>query len=82
MQELSTYDYLVKKLYNETEPTENQAIEEAFLRNPFLKEKYVQMEESKNVLDNFANTGQDVTQKSIDRILNFSKLTAILNHKN
>ena len=82
MQELSTSDYLIKKLYNETEPTENQAIEEAFERNVFLKERFEEMKKSKELLDAVANSNHQVKPESIERILNFSKLTQILNHKN
>lgn len=83
MQELSTSDYLIKKLYNETEPTENQAIDEAFLRNPSLKEKYSKMKSSKKLLEEATIKSEiRVSQKTIDNILKFSKLTAILNYKN
>jgi len=82
MQELSTSDYLIKKLYNETEPTENQAIEAAFARNYLLKERYNEMEKSKKLMDDFAKTKQSVQPKTIENILQFSKLSAILNHKN
>lgn len=82
MQELSTSDYLIKKLYNETEPTENQAIEAAFERNVVLKERYEEMKKSKELLDAVANSDYQVKPESLEKILTFSKLTQILNHKN
>lgn len=82
MQELSTSDYLIKKLYGETEPTENQAIEEAFLLNNSLKVRYEELEKSKKRLDKLVKSKQEIAPESISRILSFSKLTAILNYKN
>lgn len=82
MRNSSTFNYLVKKLYNETEPTEDQAIEDAFALNYSLKEKYNALMASKKMLDELKPDSSELQQKSIDRILEFSKMTSISNNRN
>ena len=82
MTEPSTYDYLVRKMYNETEPSENQAIEEAFKVNKALKEKYDTLMASKVNLDNLQLKEYGLKQDTVEKILQFSKITSIAGHKN
>lgn len=68
-----TRNDLVRKLYGETEPTEDQAMEVGFVINLSLMDEYDSMVEVKELLDAPKYTPSDVC---IESILDYSRRTA------
>jgi len=70
----SSTQLLMRHLYNETEPTEKQAINEAFQKNFTLKEIFESYVETKQLLD-YARL--NAPQYVVNGVLQFSKETLL-----
>ncbi len=77
MNQISTLNYLVLYLYNETQLTDTVLIQNAIDTNHEIAETYNDLLAAKALVH---ETLMAPSQKSIQTILNYSKLTAPLMH--
>jgi len=77
MNKITTLNYLVLYLYNETKMTDTVLIQNAIDTNHEIAETYQDLKDAKALIN---ETVMTPSQKSIQTILNYSKITAPLMH--
>lgn len=77
MNKINTLNYLVLYLYNETKITDTVLIQNAIDTNQEIAETYQDLKDAKALIH---ETLMTPSQKSIQTILNYSKITAPLMH--
>ncbi len=77
MNKITTLNYLVLYLYNETKITDTVLIQNAIDTNQEIAETYQDLKYAKALIH---ETLMTPSQKSIQTILNYSKITAPLMH--
>ncbi len=70
MQQISTPELLVKQLYNETNPIEAAAVQQAIDNNPEMADLYTSLQEAKAAVEE--SDGESPSVRSIEKILTYS----------